>query len=80
MDKPLILVIEEAKRETFVAINSIIRKHNLSCAFYEPIIAEIHRQLEDGKRTEIENATRAYKEEKENEQKDLGTSAEGYQE
>ena len=49
MNKPLILVIEEAKRETFVAINSIIRKHNLSCAFYEPIIAEIHRQLEDGK-------------------------------
>ena len=77
MDKPLILTLCEAEKETFVAINGIMRKHNLSCAFFEPIIAKVHRQLEDGKNTEIENAKRVYKEDKDNEQKDLEPSVEG---
>lgn len=80
MEKPLILALDEAEKETFVAINGIMRKHNLSCAFFEPIVAKVHRQLEDGKSTEIENAKRVYEEGKQNEQKDLGSSAEGNQE
>lgn len=77
MSKPLILVLEEARKETFVAVNTIMKNHNLPCAYYESIIAEVHRQIEDGKRTEIENAKRAYEEEKENEQNNLDVSAEG---
>ncbi len=58
--KPLILEIEEAEKEAVFAVNEIMARHKLPCAFFEPIIAGIHRQLVDGKKNEIANAAAQY--------------------
>ena len=63
MGKPLILAIEEARDETFAMVNAILDKHKLPCALYEPIFAEAHRQLLEGKRKELESAKQSYKQE-----------------
>lgn len=60
VSKPLVLEIDEAEKETVAAVNDIMAKHNLPCAFFEPIIAGIHRQLVDGKKNEVANATAQY--------------------
>ena len=60
MDKPLILTIEEARDETFAMVNDILDKYKLPCALYEPIFAEVHRQLLEGKRQELESAKHSY--------------------
>ena len=59
--KPLILEIDEAEKETIAAVNEIMARHNLPCAFFEPIIAGIHRQLIDGKKNEVATAATQYK-------------------
>ena len=58
--KPLVLEIDEAERETVAAVNEIMARHNLPCSFFEPIIAGIHRQLMEGKRTELASAAENY--------------------
>lgn len=58
--KPLVLEIHEAERETVAAVNEIMKKHNLPCSFYEPIVAGIYRQLAEGKRNEINAAATQY--------------------
>ncbi|MBQ7780365.1 MAG: hypothetical protein IJ404_07715 [Clostridia bacterium] len=60
MDKPLILITEEARDETFAMVNSILDKYKLPCALYEPIFAEAHHQLLEGKRKELESAKQSY--------------------
>lgn len=60
MDKPLFLTIEEARDETFSMVNAILDKHKLPCTLYEPIFAEAHRQLLEGKRKELESAKQSY--------------------
>lgn len=60
VSKPLVLEIDEAEKETVAEVNDIMAKHNLPCAFFEPIIAGIHRQLVDGKKNEVANATAQY--------------------
>lgn len=58
--KPLVVEIDEAEKETVTAINEIMARHSLPCAFFEPIIAGIHRQLVEGKKSEIANAAAQY--------------------
>ena len=58
--KPLIVEIDEAEKEAIAAVNDIMKRHNLPCTFFEPIIAEIHRQLIEGKKSEIANAATQY--------------------
>ena len=58
--KPLVCEIDEAEKETIAAVNDIMERHNLPCAFFEPIIAGIHRQLVDGKKNEVANAAAQY--------------------
>lgn len=60
--KPLILEIAEAEHETVAAVNEIMRKHNLPCSFFEPIVAGIYRQLVEGKKNEINTAAAQYEE------------------
>lgn len=60
VQKPLILEINEAEQETLSAVNEIMKKHNLPCSLYEPIISGIHRQLVDGKKNEIQMASAQY--------------------
>lgn len=59
--KPLILDIAEAEEETIDAVNSIIQKHNLPYTLFEPIITGIYRQVLDGKKNEIANASAQYR-------------------
>lgn len=59
--KPLVLEIDEAEKETVKAVNEIMTRHNLPCSFYEPIIAEIHRQLREGKKNELSAAAEQYR-------------------
>ena len=58
--KPLVLEIDEAEKETIATVNDIMERHNLPCAFFEPIIAGIYRQLVDGKKKEVANAAAQY--------------------
>lgn len=60
IQKPLVLEIDEAEKEVMSTVNDIMARHNLPCAFFEPIIAEIHRQLVNGKKNEIANAAAQY--------------------
>ena len=59
--KPLALEIDEAEKETVKAVNEIMTRHSLPCSFYEPIIAEIHSQLRNGKRNELSVAAEQYR-------------------
>lgn len=51
--KPFLLEMEEARTETFDAVNRIMQQHNIPCYFYEAIINDVHRQLLDGKKNEL---------------------------
>ena len=59
--KPLVLEVDEAEKETVKAVNEIMARHSLPCSFYEPIIAEIHRQLREGKKNELSAAAEQYR-------------------
>lgn len=63
VNKPLILEIEEAKAETNTAINDILKKHNLPCYLYEPIIEDIHRQISSIAQNEVATIKANYKSE-----------------
>ena len=52
-DKELIIALDEAEREITTAVNSVMQKCGLPCFLAEPIIANIHRQLIDGKAAEL---------------------------
>jgi hypothetical protein len=58
MNKPLVIALAEAEKETTDAVNSIMQKHGLPCFLMESIIYKIHRQLEDGKAVELKDAER----------------------
>lgn len=60
IEKPLALEIAEAEEETIQAVNSIMRRHKLPYTLYEPIIAGVYRQLIDGKKNEIADASARY--------------------
>ncbi len=63
--KPLILEIEEATQEITSAVELASSKHGLPCYLLEPIVADILTRLQNGKRTELENAKRSYEQQEE---------------
>lgn len=54
--KELILRIAEAETETVNAMNRIMKTYNLPFFLFEPIIDKIHRQIIDGKASELMSA------------------------
>ena len=54
--KPLIVEIEEAKKEITEAVNNALQKHNLPCYLIEPTVSMLAMQLKDGAKSELEMA------------------------
>lgn len=54
--KELILRITEAEAETVDAMNKIMQTYNLPFFLFEPIVDKIHRQVIDGKASELMSA------------------------
>lgn len=55
-EKELIIRISEAEKELVESVNSILQKHQLPFFLFEPIISNVHRQITDGKVSELEAA------------------------
>ena len=53
IQKPLIVEIEEAKKEITDAVNNAMRAHNLPCYLIEPIISMLAMQIKDGAKSEL---------------------------
>ena len=53
IQKPLIVEIEEAKKEITDAVNNAMRVHNLPCYLIEPIISMLAMQIKDGAKSEL---------------------------
>ena len=53
MGKALVIALAEAEQEAAEAIQSIMNKHGLPCYLMENIVYKIHRQLTDGKASEL---------------------------
>ena len=58
--KPLILELNEAKNEAASAINDIMRRHNLPCYFFEPIMRDLYNQILQHSQTELANSKAEY--------------------
>ena len=62
-NKELVLALVDAEQAAVVAIKDIMQQYSLPCYLMEPIVDKIHRQILDGKTSEIVAAkTREYKE------------------
>lgn len=55
MEKPISLIIEEAKIDYINAINEVSEKHKLNVYFVELIIEKIHNELILMRNLELEN-------------------------
>ena len=51
--KPIILEIDEAKRELADCVNDILQQHGLSCYLMEPVFAEMYSQIKTCAQNEI---------------------------
>ena len=56
IQKPLILEMEEAKREMVQVINNIVQTHKLPFYIIEMIFENIHSQIKEGAKGELEMA------------------------
>lgn len=65
MGKALVITLTEAEQETVAAVNGIMQKYGLPCFLMEPIMDRVHRQLIDGKASELASAKAEYSKEKE---------------
>ncbi len=54
--KPLILSMEEAKREFTQCVNDIMQKHGLNCYLIMPMFGEIYAQIKAEAHNELERA------------------------
>lgn len=52
-EKELVIRMAEAEDETVAALNAIMQKYGLPCFLLEPIVDKVHRQLIDGKSSEL---------------------------
>lgn len=55
-DRELVIAMAEAEKQTAAAVAGIMQEHGLPCFLMEPIVANVHRQLIDGKASELEAA------------------------
>lgn len=54
--KPLILEMDEAKRELTQCVNDILQKHGLNCYLIEPMFAELYSQIKACAQNELAQA------------------------
>lgn len=54
--KPIILEMDEAKRELVQCVNNILEKHGLNCYLIEPMFAELHTQIKATAQSELAQA------------------------
>ena len=59
-NKPLILIMEDAKKDFVDNINITIKKYNLPMYFVEILFNDIYRNMIDTKNEEIRQATISY--------------------
>lgn len=57
---PLVIRLNNAKRETTSAINDILKKHSLPCFLYEPILSDAYNQVVEGAKKESAQAYVSY--------------------
>lgn len=55
-EKPIILELDEAKRELAQCVNDILLRHNLNCYLIEPMFAEMHSQIKISAQQELAQA------------------------
>lgn len=58
--RPLALEIDDAMRELTASVEQIAARHGLPCYLMELLVSDILARLQNGKRTELENARRSY--------------------
>lgn len=63
INKPLILEIDEAKREFIQVINNAIQVRNLPCYIISMVLDDLHAQIKDGAKSELEMAREQVKQE-----------------
>ena len=51
--KPIILEMDEAKRELVQCVNEIMQRHGLNCYLMEPMFAELHTEMKSMAQKEI---------------------------
>lgn len=61
-EKELVIRMDEAETELVNAVNGIMQKYELPCFLLECIIDKIHRQVINGKATELQEARSRAKE------------------
>lgn len=54
--KPLILRMDEAKRELIQCVNDILQKHGLNCYLMEPAFAEMYAEVKATAQNELAQA------------------------
>ena len=55
-DRELVLAMAEAERQLAAAVTGIMQEHGLPCFLMECVMDKVHRQLIDGKASELEAA------------------------
>lgn len=56
MNKPLILELDEAKKELVQSVNEIMQRHGINCYLLEPIFAELYAQVKATAQNELAQA------------------------
>lgn len=56
INKPLILEMDEAKKEFIQVINNAIQVRKLPCYIISMILDDLHAQIKDGAKSELEMA------------------------
>ena len=51
--KPIILEMDEAKKELVECVNNILQTHKLSCYLIEPMFAELYSQIKATAQNEL---------------------------
>ena len=54
--KPIILELDEAKRELIQSVNDIMRRHGLNCYLMEPMFAELYASVKATAQNELAQA------------------------
>lgn len=54
--RPIILEMDDAKRELIQCVNEILQRHRLSCYLIEPMFAELYSQIKATAQNELAQA------------------------
>ena len=65
MNRPFILEVDEAKKELIQVINNAIQVRKLPCYIIEMMLENLHSQIKEGVRSELEMAKAQVKQDEE---------------